>query len=173
MRSAAKWVCLLTIVLSGAAAGAAVPAARFVDPIQGFSVEVPALGESAQVATIQRLVVAGPQENGFSPNCNVQVQFVAMSVEAFRDLSLRQFATMEFKVHDTKERTVSGRRAVTFEYSGVMYERNLRFAALAVGGEDRIWLLTCTALEEQFEKHRSEFAGVIASFALVERSAAK
>jgi hypothetical protein len=158
------------VTLSGAASGAPSPSAGFTDPVQGFSLSFPALGESRDAPVLQRITVFGAPESGFATNCNVQVQFVAMSLEAFKDLSLRQFAAMGFKVHEQKERTVSGRPAATFEYSGEISDKKLRFASLAVGGEDRVWLVTCTALGEHFEKHRSEFSEVIDSFALVERA---
>jgi hypothetical protein len=170
MNRSTAMACILVVTLSGAAAGASSPSARFTDPVQGFSLAVPALGESRDAPVLQRIIIFGAPESGFATNCNVQVQFVETSLEAFKDLSLRQFAAMDFKVHEQKERTVSGRPAATFEYSGEMSGKKLRFASLAVGGEDRVWLLTCTALEEHFEKHRSEFSGVVDSFALVERA---
>ena len=162
--------CVWLVTATGSATDAASRAARFVDPIQGFSVEVAALGEAGGAPVLQRLSVSGVPEDGFATNCNVQVQFASMSLEAYRDLSSSQFAEMGFEVHRQKERTVSGRPAVTFEYSGELSGRKLRFASLAVGGEDRFWLLTCTALAEKFERHRAEFAEVIDSFSLVERA---
>jgi hypothetical protein len=168
MRNGAAIACVLSLAVHPVAAAAPRPEAVFTDPVQGFSLAVPALGESSNAPMLQRVVVSGAPEGGFSANCNVQVQFVTMSIEAFVDLSVRQFAAMDFKIHEQKKRTVSGRPAATFEYSGELSEKKLRFSSLAVGGQDRIWLLTCTALEERFEKYRPEFARAIDSFALVE-----
>jgi hypothetical protein len=149
------------------AAGAA-PVARFTDPVYGFSVATPALGEKQDALVVQRVTIAGAPEAGFAANCNVQVQYLTMTLDGFVDLSLRQMAAANLTVFDRKSRTVSGKPAATFEYGGELAGQQLKFLALAVGGADRVWVLTCTARADTFEKHRAAFVQVIDSFALVD-----
>lgn len=41
---------------------------------------------------------------------------------------------------------------------------DLRFLALAVGGGDRFWLVTCAAPAKSFDDHRPKFVELIESF---------
>lgn len=143
-------------------------AARFEDPAYGFSVEIPSLGEAAKSVSVQRLLVADEPAGGFAPNCNVQVQFGDMSLDAYLDLTRQQFTASGFELIESKAATVSARPASVLEYAGPVGGRSLRFLALVVAGADRFWLLTCTATADTFAAHRPAFSKAVASFALTQ-----
>lgn len=143
---------------AGASAG------HYEDPAYSFSMAIPSLGESNDALVIQRFAVAGPVQDDFAPNCNVQVQFLATDLDGFMDLTLRQFNAAGLKVVRRDSRRVSDLPAATFEYMGPLNSRDLRFLALVVSGSDRFWLLTCTGLSSTFEQHRAAFTLAIDSF---------
>ena len=147
-------------------AAASSGAARFDDPVYGFSVEIPSLGDGAKSVSVQRLAVADQPAGGFSPNCNVQVQFVEMSLDAYLDLTRQQFTAGGFDLLESRPSTVSSHPARTLEYAGEISGRRLRFLALVVSGADRFWLLTCTATADSYPEHRPAFSKVISSFAV-------
>ena len=90
-------------------------------------------------------MVADQPAGGFAPNCNVQVQFVEMSLDAYLDLTRQQFEAGGFDLLEYRTSTVSSHPARTLEYAGQVGGRSLRFLALVVSGADRFWLVTCTA----------------------------
>jgi hypothetical protein len=137
-------------------------AASYSDPAYGFSVEVPELG-SATVPMVQRAMFAGPAVGGFAVNCNVQIQFVEMPFSVYLELTKQQFTSAGVEVASITEREVSALPGAVFEYAGAMNGRELRYLAIAVGGADRVWLVTCTAPAGSFEQHRAAFVQVIES----------
>ena len=165
-----KNVLVLAVALGSAVAvplaAAGAGSARFDDPVYGFSVEIPSLGEAAKSVSVQRLIVVDQPAGGFSPNCNVQVQVAEMSLDAYLDLTRQQFAANGFELIESKASTVSSRPATTLEYTGAVGGRSLRFLALVVAGSDRFWLLTCTATADSYSEHEPAFSKVISSFAV-------
>lgn len=151
-------------MITAAAAGASeAPKSTYSDPVYGFSLDVPELGSSEGALVVQRVVFAAAPRNGFAVNCNVQVQFLEMKLPAYVDMSVRQLDAAGLELLQSEPREVSGRAAVLLEYSGTVGGEALRFLALAVGGEDRFWLVTCTAPAEDFDDHRPEFAELLDS----------
>ena len=153
---------LLSVAASSVAA-AAEPAADYSDSVYGFSLEVPDLGDPAGALVVQRVAFAAPAADGFAANCNVQVQFLEMSFASYMDMSRKQFAAAGLEVVFEKEGSTSGRPAATIEYTGTMGGRDLGFLARVVGGEDRFWLVTCTALQSSFERYRADFQRLLES----------
>lgn len=159
------WCVVVVWVCAGVAAAAEEPVRTYSDPVYGFSLEVPELGdESAGAPVVQPVTFSAPARGGFAANCNVQVQSVDMTLEAYKKLSFAQLEAGGLELMETKERTVSGMPGFVMESAGPLGGRDLRFLALAVGGEGRFWLVTCTASAERFEGYRPAFTRVLESF---------
>jgi len=159
------WFVLVVWACAGVAAAAEEPVRTYSDPVYGFSLEVPELGdESAGAPVVQPVTFSAPARGGFAANCNVQVQSVEMTLEAYKKLSLAQLEAGGLELIKTKERAVSGLPGFIMESSGQLGGRDLRFLALAVGGEGRFWLVTCTAQAERFQELRPVFTRVLESF---------
>lgn len=82
------------------------PAARtaqrlstYTDGEYGFSINAPRFPESGTAATVNRLSLYAPAENGFACNVGVIIHRVAMSRQAYRDLSVRQFEQLGYTVN--------------------------------------------------------------------------
>ena len=157
----------LCLLLAVPAAGAdADAAAHFHDPVFGFSVDLPSIGDTAGAVVVQRLLVAGPSVDGFAPNCYLQIQYTAIGLDALIDLTRKQFESYGFTLVANTRRVTSGAPATVIEYTAKNSGRSLRHLALAVAGPSRIWLLTCTSLDSSFAQHRPVFSQIIDSFAL-------
>ena len=163
-----KLVIVAFIALSGtpcyAAAREAV--AHLSDPIFGFSVDIPSIGDPTAAPLVQRLIVMGPAVNGFAPNCNIQVQKYDEGLDAYMVLTRGQFAAVGVKTVAETRRTTSKLPSALFDYTGTTGGRDLHFLALAVAARDRVWLVTCTALAESYASHRLAFTRLIDSFSI-------
>jgi hypothetical protein len=114
------------------------------------------------------IAMAGPARSGFASNVNVTVQRVTTSREKFRDLSVKQFQMLRFKINSEQNLTISGKDAILFDYEGNMEGKDLRFLALAVVDTDRVFLTTCTALKSRFQEDEPEFRACLDSFKLAQ-----
>ena len=140
----------------------------YVDEVYGFSLDAPrfpgADGKKAGVA----ISLAGPPTNGFASNINVTIQPIATTLQAFTDLSLAQFKQLNLKVNSQKTYKISGKDALEFDYEGTLNVMNntkkLRFLVVSVIEKDRVLILTCTALPEEFAKAEPEFRACLDSF---------
>lgn len=160
------FVAVLVLALSGIVR-AEEPVARFEDPVYGISLEVPDLGESRDALVLQRAAFAAPAADGFAANCNVQVQFLEMTFDAYMAMSRKQFVGADLEVISEVKSRVSDLPAATLEYAGTLGGTELRFLARVVGGEDRFWLVTCTALSSSFEGYREDFERVLDSIEIL------
>lgn len=154
----------VAVFVAGGAGAAEPPKATYSDPLYGFSLDVPELGDADGALFVQRVAFAAAPRDGFAANCNVQVQFLEMEFSAYLDMSLKQFDSAGLEVVRNESREVSGREAARLEYSGAMGGEDLHFLALVVGGGDRFWLVTCTAPAKSFDDHRLKFVELIESF---------
>lgn len=155
-----------------AAESAGSEVAHFEDPVFGFSVDVPSIGDPKDAIAVQRLLVGGPAVNGFAPNCNVQVQYTDMDIGPYMELSRKQFVAMGLEVVEEARRKVSGLPAAATDYVGPVGGRDLRFASLAVVGTGRVWLVTCAALADSYAQHEATFSRVLESFRVTGEEAA-
>jgi len=157
-------VVLLLLGSVAASRAAETPAGHVEDPVFGFSVDLPAIGDATDAITVQRLVVAGPTVKGFAPNCNVQIQYTDLGLDSYMELSRKQFVAAGLELLKQEDREISSHRATAMEYAGSLGGNDLHFSALVVAGAGRVWLVTCTALESSFAQHRASFARVLDSF---------
>lgn len=145
----------LRAILAAAVLCLAAPAlaqvAEFRDPENGFSISAPAFKKPAEGQTVARLLIVAPSDGTFASNLNVSVQKVAMTRDAFAQLSEEQFRAAGFRIRTKENRTVSGKPAVFFDYEGSYKGQSLRWLALAVALPDRVILATCTASAAAFD----------------------
>ncbi len=97
--------------------------------------------------------------------CQWLHQATTTTRKAYRDLSIGQFEQLKFKLNSEKELTVSGRDALRLDYEGTVPQggKEYHFLALAVIDKERVVLVTCTALPENFAAVEPEFQACIAS----------
>ncbi len=155
---------LLGLAMVSAIKAEAASVAHLDDPVFGFSVDLPSIGDPSGAQLVQRLIVMGPAVDGFAPNCNLQIQYTNMGLDAYLELTRKQLSAHGASLVAETRRPTSGLPAAVIEYTAGNGGRGLRHLALAVAGSDRVWLLTCTALDTSFSQHRPTFGQIIESF---------
>lgn len=152
------------VLLLSALPGSAEKVAHYEDEVYGFRLSAPALGPDSGVPVVQRVLVFGPAQNGFAPNCGVQVQQAPMSLDEYMQLTARQMDAAGYEMLSRSRVRVSGLPAEKLRYKGNVGGNDLTFTALAVDRDDVILLLTCTALSTSADDFASDFEKVIESF---------
>jgi hypothetical protein len=99
----------------------------------------------------------------------VVVQAVKMTRKQYADLTKTQFEQAGIQVKSERNRQVSGKEAIEWEYENEVQGKPLHFLQLAVMDTDRVFLATCTAPAESFSKHAAEFRASLGSLKLVPR----
>jgi hypothetical protein len=166
----------LALLLLGSAAPSALAVLRSQDPkpsaytdgLYGFSLNAPGFPGAGEGQTALRALFFAAAEKGFADNVNVGVQGTDMTLEQYVELSAGQFKQAGFKVNSQARKKVSGREAVAWDYEGRQGGRELRWLALAVADKSRVFLVTCTASKETFERRRMGFEACLESFKLPE-----
>lgn len=165
MRLLCLSICLATVLVTLPARGA-----DFQDTQYGYTVSAPEFARPASGATIKRMMVlAPPDEGGFAANMGVLIQEISMTLDDYIKMSEKQFPAAGMKVRSKSKREVSGAPAVLFDYEGPMAGRNLRFLSLAVMLPSRVLLVTYTAPEESFGEFQAEFRRSLESFKLTRK----
>jgi hypothetical protein len=164
MKSAA-----IAVLLAVSAGGLVRPAGPsvYTDGTYGFRIEAPAFPRP-KGGSVAPVMFFAPAADAFADNVNVSLQYTDMGVEAYRDLTLRQFKENGLTVNAVEGRKVSGRDALLFDYSGRQMNRDLRWLALAVVEKERVFLITCTALKGSFESREKAFRACLDSFAVAD-----
>ncbi len=143
-----------------AAIGAAQQApARLYFHASGFSI---APLDVAQEGPHQVLFMMLPATESFAPNVNVQIQPFSGTIEEFVSLSRQGFDAAGLQVSGER----IGKGAVTWEYSGDYEGRNLRWYAAAHVGDGRVYVVTATALEQQWDTVAADLKECVDSFRL-------
>jgi len=150
------FVILLCILLGAAGEGD-----RLFFPQNNFSIaplEAKFAGETYQV-----LVMFLPSSGGFAPNVNVQVQPFPGTIKEYVDLSRRQFQAVGITVLSEQITQTSA----IWEYSGSLEDRKLHWYARAErAGEGKVYLITATAAEPQWNTHAAKLKTCVDSFRL-------
>jgi hypothetical protein len=153
-----KWTALLLFVLLALPGFAAdLPGDRLQFKGNGFSI-APLEGRSD--ASFCALMMFLPASGQFAPNVNVQIQPHAGTIQEFADISRSQFKSAGFVVSDEKSTPSS----FTWEYSGAQQGRKLRFYARAEAGPGKVYLVTATATESQWESIGAQLKACVDSF---------
>jgi hypothetical protein len=115
----------------------------------GFSI-APLEAPKGQL-TQQVLLMFLPTSGDFTPNVNVQIQPYEGSLDDYIKLSLKQFESA----------TDSG---AVFEYHGEIQNRRLHWYAKAQKSQGRVYLVTATALEENWVEVAPNLKNCVDSF---------
>ncbi len=126
----------------------------------GFSI-APLEATPGKVA-FQPLMMFLPSSQGFSPNVNVQVQPYQGTMEEYAELSKKQLDEAEFTVISTKIAETS----VVFEYAGFFQAQKLHWYSKAEMGAGKVYLVTATAMEAQWDESGAKLKSCVDSFRL-------
>ena len=102
-----------------------------------------------------------PATEGFAPNLNVQIQPYAGSIEDYVKLSLEQFKSAGLKVVQQKSLTKS---VAIFEYTGETQGKSLHWYARAEKSGASVYLVTATALAQQWDNNEARLKSCVDSF---------
>jgi hypothetical protein len=151
---------LLTVLafttLPGLAAEEAVDTLHF----KANSFSIAPLEESAGSTTYHVLTMSLPATDGFGPNVNVQIQPYEATLNEYVDLSKRQFKTAKFTII----REIHTDRSHTFEFSGEVQWMSLHFYSKAEMAAGKVYLITATAKESQWEAVGAKLKKCVDSF---------
>lgn len=156
----------LTVLLG--AEGPEHKASTYTDALYGFTIQAPQFPKAAAGTGVVPVMMYAPAESGFAANVNVMVQRVATTRKEYRETSRAQFEGMGLRQNPDSDVTVSGRKAIIFDYEGNMGGQELRWLALAVVDNEQVLLVTCTARKDSFAKYEKEFRACIDSFRLLD-----
>jgi hypothetical protein len=161
---------VLTLAATDALARPARAAApsSYSNGVYGFSITPPAYPRVEKDSGTQTAMFFAPGKNNFAGNLGIMVQTVKMTLEDYVKLSRDQFEKGGLKVGTEAKMKVSGRDAVLWEYEGASQGRKLKFMALAVVDADRVFLVTGTSTQDDYEALSKEFRASIDSFKIQE-----
>jgi len=160
---------LLTVAVTAVAQQAKKVRASYVDPAQGFSIQAPRFPKTPAKTMSIPVTFQAPPEDGFAANVTVAVQAARMTRKQYAELTRSQFEQAGVKVKSERNRQVSGKEAIEWEYENEAQGKSLHFLQLAVMDTDRVFLATCTAPAEAYAKHAAEFRASLDSLKLVPR----
>jgi hypothetical protein len=128
-------------------------------PLAGFTIA--ALDESPSASPQQALMMFLPTADGFAANVNVQIQPYAGTMDDYIALTLEQLKSADFKLLQKK---VSGKAIAVFDYTGKMQGRALHWYARAEKSGARVYLVTASATDEQWNKVATRLKACVDSF---------
>jgi hypothetical protein len=137
---------------------AAEPTPRLHFQAGGFSI-APLEGKSDTTA-VQALMMFLPVSDAFAPNVNVQIQPYKGTIKEYAELSKGQFKAGNFTVLKEEFSPTS----VVWEYSGALQNRKLHWYARAELGDGKVYLVTATATETQWETVSAKLKACVQSF---------
>ena len=169
-----RWPALLLLgiaLLSLGASPATLPAPShaglYTDPVYGFSMTPPNLGEIKQERAVITIFQAPPEE-GFIPNVTVMVDPGATDLEsyvtAWRAAMKETNPRANLRSYNVVQ--VSGKPAGVLDYDFTVATRRLRFLQLVVIDSERVFVVTCTAPLESWDKYHEQFQKCVDSFKL-------
>ena len=139
---------------------------KYADETYGFAIRPPAFPAAAKGVNVIPIMMLAAPENRFASNVNIVVQEKATTREEYRKLSLDEMQAAGLELLSDKDATVSKRDALQFEYQGYQQGNHLRWLALAVIDKERVYVVTCTALKDDYPKYEAAFKGCLESFEL-------
>ena len=103
-----------------------------------------------------------PPENGFSANVNLMAQSYDGTLEDYEKLSTRQMKAMGLVII---EKSIKD-NVLRYEYKGVQSGQKLRWYAKAFKANDKVYLATATAHQDQWEEQSPVLIMSVESFDL-------
>jgi len=129
-------------------------------PEYGFAIDALDAKPSAAAPTTA-LMMFLPASDGFGPNVNVNIQPYPGSMKEYISLSKAQFQKMSWTVVDEKQ---VGDAEWKVEYKGPMKGNDLHFYARAVSKDGKVYLVTATAQDSQWNTVGSTLRSHVDSF---------
>jgi len=148
-------------------ARAAVPAA-YANSVYGFSLVPPSYPKVERDSATQAAMFFAPARKGFASNLGVMIQTTKTTLDEYVALSKGQFKQADLKIVTENRVKVSGKDGVIWEYEGSAQGRDLKFMALAVADGDRVFLVTATAPQAEYEVLSKEFKASLDSFKILD-----
>ena len=109
------------------------------------------------------LLMSLPPIDGFAPNVNVTIQMFDQGTDQYIELSRKQYQAMNLTVL----REIKTEKGEWFiEYSGLFQKMALHWYSRAVFDGDKVYLITATSPEKEWETLSEKLRGVVHSFAL-------
>jgi hypothetical protein len=109
------------------------------------------------------LLMSLPPKDGFAPNVNVTIQVYGQGIDQYIELSRKQYQAMNLTVI----REVKTEKGEWFiEYSGPFQSMSLHWYSRAVFDGGKVYLVTATSPETEWDALSSKLRSVVNSFSL-------
>jgi hypothetical protein len=130
----------------------------------GFSIEELPVAQSEKDSLSQTVIMFLPSDGKpFMPNVNVQIQAFGGTPKEYMELSKSQFDSINAEIIKNEEK----KSEVTFEYKMSSEIGDMHFYAKAHFAQEKVYLITATALESQWEKSGAPLKKNVDSFRLL------
>lgn len=140
----------------------------YINEQYGFSIappEFPSIGEGDRIIPVKMF---GTRVNGSSSNVNVMVYRAKADRKNYLAKRRSDLTSRGMTVNSIKNKTVSGRKAAVMDLEGAYKGKVFHWLSLFVFDEDKVYEVTCTALDMNYPLHLDSFQHCIESFKLNE-----
>ena len=167
-----KTILIATLISFAAGAAVAWTAAEgprrlptvYMDGRYGFSMQPPDFPKGGKDTSTMAASFAAFPKGGFASNINVMIQNVGLTMDQYRELSNGQFKQMELKILSETRKKIGGKDAILWEYEGKSQGRALHWMSLAVSDGERVFLITGSATQDDWEAASKQFRTCLDSF---------
>ena len=137
-------------------------------PAMGFQMALPNFAEVEK----QRGIVFSwnfPPQDGFADNINVMVQDNELPFGQLLKQSVAELEQAGLTVVKVSPIGKKGYYFATVEYKGNFQGRDMHWLAKMAAGDQKFYIITCTAMEKTFASRRPEFEKVLAGFQVLKK----
>ena len=137
-------------------------------PAMGFQMSLP---QFAGVEKQRGIVFSWnfPPTQNFADNVNVMVQDNELPFGQLLKDSVKELEKAGLKVVKVSPIQKKGFYYATIEYMANLQGRNLHWLAMLSAGDQKFYIVTCTALEDTFISRRPEFEKIFDSFLVIKK----
>ena len=136
----------------------------YVDPVYGFTIVPPKLGDDPKARTVAVIIEGPPNKQASSPTLNVLIEPMKTSRKEYISTARDRLKEVSAKVNAIKEVNVNGLEGAIFDYERSNDTRQLHFLQLCVIGPDVVYIVTCAAPVDTFADLKDEFQKSLDSF---------
>lgn len=163
---------VLTVAASANYVATESKGSRYDDKTYGFSITPPSFEKHPDLQAANIATFTAPPSAAFASNLSIQRQQLVGSLEDWTQSSIAQFDQAGVKY----EAPVSGQRgkhkSVEMTYSAAFSGNQLKFHMLALENGTEAFMVTCTALEKEYDSVKKAFDDALGSFHLDEGASA-
>lgn len=124
--------------------------------------EIEALGGGDSSKASQPVLMSLPPKNNFSPNINVQIQIFPGTLKQYLNITKSQIESFGWAL---LESSIEGDK-LTLEYQGSLQGKSMHWFQEAVKSKGKIYLITATGLERDWNSYSSDLIESVRSFRL-------